>query len=502
MKRSLLSLTLLAALASASAQTMLVKDINPGTGNSNPVRLTAVGKRLIFAANDGTNGNELWYLDSSGASIAYNINPAAANAFANTSNRNMAVLGKYIYFPADNGTSGTELYKWDGVVGGGGPMLAAEIYAGTNSANVDEVITMGGKVYFDAFEGTYGEELYAFDTATNTAMRLTDISSGSGSSFIQDLTVYNNKLYFCGYNPSTGQELYCYDPATNNTTLVLDIESGFGSSIPNNMVAINNKLYFTASTTANGRELYVYNGTNVQRISDLVTGSSNGVNSTSVNAQTIIGMGGMIYFSGNDATTTGHLYKYDPATGINSLIYKTNPTGNSGNTNFAMYAGKIFFNGTNTTSGAELWMYNGTGVPSLVADIRVGTGSGNPAELCVLGNSLYFSAFDSISGTELYKFYDSTLSVQNVSFNGDVKVYPNPATTNVTMDITLKANTQLAIRITDVTGKQVFISPAKEYVAGDNKVNIPVSELPVGTYIYALYNNNGVLMTSGRMLKQ
>ena len=42
------------------AGTVLVKDINPGSGGSFPSSMTAVGDTLYFTANDGVNGRELW----------------------------------------------------------------------------------------------------------------------------------------------------------------------------------------------------------------------------------------------------------------------------------------------------------------------------------------------------------------------------------------------------------------------------------------------------------
>src|SRR6516165_7035797 len=43
-----------------SAGTTMVKDINPGSGNSFPTSLTNFNGTLFFAANDGVHGKELW----------------------------------------------------------------------------------------------------------------------------------------------------------------------------------------------------------------------------------------------------------------------------------------------------------------------------------------------------------------------------------------------------------------------------------------------------------
>src|SRR5882672_7057292 len=43
--------------------TVLVKDINPGPGNSAPLGFTVFNGALYFAANDGASGFELWKTD-------------------------------------------------------------------------------------------------------------------------------------------------------------------------------------------------------------------------------------------------------------------------------------------------------------------------------------------------------------------------------------------------------------------------------------------------------
>ena len=50
-----------------AAGTVMVKDINSGSGKSNPSELTAIGNTLYFRANDGNNGRELWKSDGTAA---------------------------------------------------------------------------------------------------------------------------------------------------------------------------------------------------------------------------------------------------------------------------------------------------------------------------------------------------------------------------------------------------------------------------------------------------
>ena len=56
----------------------MVEDINPnGSDGSNPQELRAVDGTLYFAADDGSNGTELWSSDGTegGTSMLDDINP-------------------------------------------------------------------------------------------------------------------------------------------------------------------------------------------------------------------------------------------------------------------------------------------------------------------------------------------------------------------------------------------------------------------------------------------
>src|SRR4051812_12663058 len=45
----------------------LLKDINPGSGNSTPTILTNVNGTMYFSASDGATGQELWKSDGTAA---------------------------------------------------------------------------------------------------------------------------------------------------------------------------------------------------------------------------------------------------------------------------------------------------------------------------------------------------------------------------------------------------------------------------------------------------
>ena len=99
------------------AGTSLVKDINPGGGDSNIVSMTDVGGTLYFAADDGTHGHELWKSDGTeaGTTMVADINSGSSDSVAP---EKFANLGGTVYFGANDGTHGVELWKSDGTEAG------------------------------------------------------------------------------------------------------------------------------------------------------------------------------------------------------------------------------------------------------------------------------------------------------------------------------------------------------------------------------------------------
>jgi ELWxxDGT repeat protein len=504
MKRILLFLSMCAlGLPDVTGQSMLVKDINPGGSGSFPHRLTNFNQKLVFFADDGTNGYELWAVDSSGANLAYNINPGPSASGSFTSYINMAVAGNKVYFPADNGTQGRELYSWDG---SGTPLLAADIHPGATSTILSEMVAMNGKIYFSADDPTTGAgiELYVFDPATNMVQRLSDINPGAGNSNPQNLVVYKGRLFFSAFSAANGFELYMYDPMTNSTSMVYDIETGVNSSTPQSMMVIGDKLYFSASTIAFGRELYSYDSLNVTRISDLNINSGNSIPGSTTGQNRIGSLNNILYYSADNGTSGVQLYKFNAATGSSSLVYKINPVGSSNPMSFVNYGYKLYFVANDGTHGNELWAYDGTtNTPVLMADIDSGANSSNPTNLTVYNNKLYFSASTTAYGTELYEYFDSAVTgVKNVRFDADVKIYPNPTASDLNIDMNLRNNETLEVRLADVTGKMVYHTGFIKYAAGNNRVNVPMAELTAGTYFYWIVNKEGRNCMSGKLVKQ
>ena len=91
-------------------------DINPGAASSNPSSIRAFGSSVVFAANDGAHGSELWKSDGTAAGTAMVADIAAGSGGSNIAN--VTVSGSKIYFSAVTAASGNELWSSDGTAGG------------------------------------------------------------------------------------------------------------------------------------------------------------------------------------------------------------------------------------------------------------------------------------------------------------------------------------------------------------------------------------------------
>jgi ELWxxDGT repeat protein len=94
------------------AGTVLVKAIDfSGAGGSayGASDLTNVNGVLYFVADDGVHGRELWKSDgtAAGTVLVQDINPGSGGSTP----ENLTVVGGNLYFSADDGTHGRELYK-------------------------------------------------------------------------------------------------------------------------------------------------------------------------------------------------------------------------------------------------------------------------------------------------------------------------------------------------------------------------------------------------------
>ena len=108
-----------------------------------------------------------------------------------------------------------------------------------------------------------------------------------------------------------------------------------------------------------------------------------------------------------------------------------------------------------------------------------------------LENSIMYYAFD---GNLLGTKEDVKNYVNNIS------VFPNPTSNNVTINVDLKKNANVSVKVMNIMGQEVKNVPASQMAAGANKVSVDMSNLANGVYLYTVTSDN--FTVTNRIVKQ
>jgi ELWxxDGT repeat protein len=300
--------------------TALHKEIRSGSEGSAIVRLHALTNALIFIADDGVNGSELWMTDGVETKLLKDINPGAAGSSINeidvlVPNLKAPLPRKTIaLFAATTVANGHELWWSDGteagttivgdfVAGAGSsdpsvidvidnialvtvrtpttgrePLLVrstgtivgaiADIRPGTGSSNPESIGALGTNFYVAADDGVNGRELWKVPTTSGVAPSLVaDLTPGPLSTSFNTLgpqAALPGKLFFAAATVNAGAEIFLSDGSAAGTSLLLDIRPGNATSLAPVRPAINTgtgTLIFRADDGVSGSELWRTDGT-------------------------------------------------------------------------------------------------------------------------------------------------------------------------------------------------------------------------------------------------
>ncbi len=440
----------------AAAQVELVKDINPSAPafESNEKLIVYNGK-LIFTANDGSAGNELWVSDGTetGTLLLKDINPGANNSFP----LNLTQTPTRLYFRGFTDTQGWELYYTDGTTSG--TVINTDLIPGASGSSPSNFYAAGNNLFYMAEDPDQsGRELFATNTST-VANALTSYSNDNASLVVGQAAALGDSLFFIPYSvpmsDPIGFEPYYATPSS--TGLLKDINPGSGNSFIIGMQNIGSEIYFFADTTNEiepsnfdlwktngtpegtlgikelpensagdlltpvyngliffvasasgiGPELWVTDGTEVGTEIVKVINPSNTFTGSEINS--ITPAGERIFFGARDGSTGKELWVSDGTEAGTMLVKDINP-----GASFALdaainpmiwYNNKLYFAADDGTNGMELWITDGTEEGTvMIEDINPGSAGSDPAQFVVFEESIYFVATDATNGRELRKY--------------------------------------------------------------------------------------------------
>ena len=376
----------------------LVKDIFPGAkeapvsdGEYNAYQMVALGNKIIFTANDGVTGPEIWVSDgtSAGTTILKDIVPGNAGS----SPENLTVVGNKVYFIAYHPATGYELWFTDGTTDG---TNFHDINFGADDSYPYNFFVDNNNLYFSAENNLFGNEPWVVSSITNIPSLLKDIYLGNDNSYPGEFFKALGQVFFTANDGVNGYELWKTDGTNLGTVLVKDIFAGGNSSYPFGFAQNGTFLYFIANSVSNNvSEIWRTDGTNagtafVETLSEGQVSGGGEYYSAALNGKYLFGFsndglsGQEIYSSSGFGNL--ELLKQIGKGVFDGFVYFLGQTTVNGTT-------RQLFSGSNIRKGDELWSTDGTRQGTkLLRDLFRGKGSSYPEKLLQNGNDIYFYA--------------------------------------------------------------------------------------------------------------
>lgn len=247
------------------AGTHLLKEIRPGSaaglGDPNGIvtPFGVIGNRLLFPANDGVHGSELWVSDGTadGTRLLHEFVEGAAGMWDQRL-LFFTLFGGRAYFAAQDAEHGNELWVTDGT--NAGTTLFADIEPGEESSEPFAMVVAGANLYMTAGSDGYdGRQLWVTDGLSAPRVLA---ASRVGVSYGFSLWSAGGRLYFSGRDRLTGTEPWTTDGTDAGTKIVANIARDRApSSDPRGLLKAGNLLYFWAAETAYNYSFWRSDGT-------------------------------------------------------------------------------------------------------------------------------------------------------------------------------------------------------------------------------------------------
>jgi ELWxxDGT repeat protein len=235
-----------------NAGTRMVADILPGTNGSldsdyGRLGFTPFGSQVLFLANDGIHGREMWISDgtAAGTRMVRDVVPGAVGMW-DSGFAYITVLGSRAFFSASDAEHGQEMWVTDGT--DAGTALFADLTPGTASSNAYDFVVSGGKLFFVAGEDfETGSHLWVTDGSVTGTHRLGGAGGlGLALNIVPALRPINGNVYFAGVTGLTGGEPWVTDGTDAGTRMIANLGADRApSSFPSGLTAAGNLLFFS-----------------------------------------------------------------------------------------------------------------------------------------------------------------------------------------------------------------------------------------------------------------
>lgn len=390
------------------AQTLFpLADLHQGKRGILTVQATRQRDRLLFVADDGLNGREVWVSDGTLAGTGFvDATPGQQSTVGNSFGQ--VELGDRVAISILTGASSQgRVLVSDGTVGGtvslppNAPIWVSRFAVASRGEELffvsDEVAyrsdgTPGGTVQYPWAPTGRPDQLFALSTRLVLGFRYGQMRGTDGQSFAilsvgetsAILGQVGDRVVFADL-----RGVVATDGTTAGTEVLLpQVTSVHATAVGRNrlVVASGNAVYETDGSAVGTRLLAVAHG--------------------GLRILALLPCATKTMLLGEDAAHGRELWVADPMLGTFQLVADLAPGVLSG-VQSAQVCGDgdlVFCAGSDGTDGSEPYLADGTptGMRRLV-DVAVGSGSSNPTLLAVAGERVYFLADDGVTGRELWQ---------------------------------------------------------------------------------------------------
>lgn len=262
----------------------------PGYGYNSIV----LGHTLFFSCSDSAHGYELWKSlgTASSTKLLKDIMPGTANS----NPTGFTILNGKVYFGAEDAPNIIHLYVTNGSTTG------TTTVGNVKLGGYFQSVQANGKIFFNGLSDTAGREPFVSDGTPEGTKLLKNIYPGQFDSYPDNFVAIDSTIYFRAYNDLNGNELWKTNGKPEGTVMVKDIVPGTNSSFPSWINAVSGKLYFMADDSFYVPHLWVSNGKSSGTYQIVDAGLSG------VNIATLVGSPNKIFIIGSTYATGYELY--------------------------------------------------------------------------------------------------------------------------------------------------------------------------------------------------
>ncbi|WP_164011454.1 ELWxxDGT repeat protein [Pyxidicoccus trucidator] len=374
-------------------------DLNPGTWSSSPSQFVPMNGALLFDADNGINGRELWTSDVATGETRL-LKDLRPGNYLSSSPHDLSVLGGRLYFIADDGQTGFEPWTSDGTPEG--TRLLKDLWVAGASGNSmgSGFVGFNGGVYFRASNGS-GSALYRTDGTTEGTVSVTNVVPYFDNAFAATPGFF----FFPGFGPGSTNdiELWKSDGTAAGTQLVKNIGSGV-SSWPDDFVLMDGVLYFSAAQSGTRRELWRSDGTEAGTwpVMQLAVGTKG------FNPRHLTVANRVLFFQAYDLEGGTELWRSDGTTEGTRRVRDLHrgPVGSMADQPMLALEpeGLVVFAASDADLGMEPFVSDGTEAGTRpIGELALGPFSSNPRLFTRQGEYVFFVANDRASGFELWR---------------------------------------------------------------------------------------------------